>query len=81
MKIFEYTVIFEPTEEGGYTVYVPALPGLTTEGRTLDEAKKMAEEAIECHIEALIVSGLSVPKEEKDFTPISEKISVPVNVA
>jgi predicted RNase H-like HicB family nuclease len=38
MKIYEYTVIFEPAEEGGYLAHVPALNGLTTEGETLEEA-------------------------------------------
>jgi len=27
---YTYTVIFEPNEAGGYTVSVPALPGLAT---------------------------------------------------
>jgi hypothetical protein len=35
---YEYTVIFEPAEEGGYVVTVPALPGLHTEGDTFEEA-------------------------------------------
>ncbi len=30
-----YTPVFEPAEEGGYTVTVPALPGLVTEGGTV----------------------------------------------
>ena len=41
-KQFSFTVLFEPTEEGGYTAIVPALPGVVTEGRTLDEARAMA---------------------------------------
>lgn len=39
LKLFEYTVIFENAEEGGYTVHVPALHGLVTEGETYEEAK------------------------------------------
>ena len=39
-------VIFEPSEEGGYTVYVPALPGCISEGDTLDEARANIREAI-----------------------------------
>ncbi|HXQ20376.1 MAG TPA: type II toxin-antitoxin system HicB family antitoxin [Candidatus Acidoferrales bacterium] len=34
---YEYTVVFEPAEEGGYVVTVPALPGLHTEGGTFEE--------------------------------------------
>lgn len=40
-----YTVIYQPQPEGGYTVAVPALPGCVTEGDTLDEARRMAEDA------------------------------------
>ena len=49
---YEYTVVFEPAEEGGYVVTVPALPGLHTEGDTFEEAQAMAADAIRCYIEA-----------------------------
>ena len=35
MQIHRYTVIFEPAEEGGYVVHVPALNGAATQGETL----------------------------------------------
>jgi antitoxin HicB len=47
----------------GYQVTVPLLPGLVTYGRTLEEAKEMARDAIECHIEGLRKSGESIPNE------------------
>ncbi len=37
MKEYEYTVIFEPAEEGGWLAHVPALNGLTTEGETWED--------------------------------------------
>ena len=40
-------VLFEPSDEGGYTVYVPALPGCISEGDTLEEARRNIREAIE----------------------------------
>ena len=43
--------LFEPSEEGGYTVYVPALPGCVSEGETLDEARRNIREAIELYLE------------------------------
>lgn len=43
----------------GYTVTVPSLKGVVTEGRTLIEAKKMAREAIELHCEGLLAAGLA----------------------
>jgi len=48
-----YTVLFEPAEEGGYVVTCPALPGLVTEGDTLEEARKMARDAIRGYLESL----------------------------
>ena len=42
-----YTVNIEPCEEGGYWAYVPALPGCFTQGETLDEVVRMAQDAVE----------------------------------
>jgi predicted RNase H-like HicB family nuclease len=44
-------VILEPSDEGGYTVCVPALPGCISEGDTIDEALKNITEAIELYLE------------------------------
>ncbi len=44
-------VILEPCAEGGYTVYVPALPGCISEGDTRDEALANIREAIELYLE------------------------------
>ncbi len=44
-------VVFEPSDEGGYTVYVPSLPGCISEGETLDEARENIREAIELYLE------------------------------
>ena len=44
-------VILEPSSEGGYTVYVPSLPGCISEGNTLKEALTNIREAIELYLE------------------------------
>lgn len=44
-------VILEPSDEGGYTVYVPALPGCVSEGETKEEALQNIREAIELYLE------------------------------
>ncbi|MBN2422015.1 type II toxin-antitoxin system HicB family antitoxin [Candidatus Woesearchaeota archaeon] len=46
------TVVLEPQEEGGFTVYVPSLPGCISEGETKEEALKNIKEAIELYLEA-----------------------------
>ena len=45
------TVMLEPSEEGGFTVLVPALPGCISEGSTREEALKNIQEAIELYLE------------------------------
>jgi len=45
------TVILEPSEEGGYTVYVPSLPGCISEGDNLDQALENIQEAIELYLD------------------------------
>jgi len=76
-KIYSYTVIFEPAEEGGYTVTVPALPGCITEGDTFEEAKVMAKDAIRCYLESLAKDGEPIPVEPELK---QEKISVPLEI-
>ncbi|RWX42910.1 putative nuclease of the RNAse H fold, HicB family [Candidatus Electrothrix marina] len=46
-------VILEPSEEGGYTVLVPSLPGCISEGDTREEALKNIQEAIELYLESV----------------------------
>jgi predicted RNase H-like HicB family nuclease len=55
--IYHYEAIFDPNG-AGYTVVVPKLPGLVTEGDNLKEAREMAKDAIRCYLEATL-------KEEK----------------
>jgi antitoxin HicB len=50
---YRYKVMLRPEPEGGYTALVPALPGCVTYGRTVDEAKKMAKDAIGGYFESL----------------------------
>lgn len=65
-KILEYTVIFEPAEEGGYVVNVPALPGCSTQGETFEEATKMIKDAMEGYLAVLQQEGQEIPKELSD---------------
>ncbi len=44
-------VVLEPSDEGGYTVYVPALPGCISEGDTEQEALHNIQEAITLYLE------------------------------
>jgi predicted RNase H-like HicB family nuclease len=44
-------VVIESSEEGGFTVYVPSLPGCASEGETEQEAMQNIREAIELYLE------------------------------
>ena len=46
-----FKVVLEPSDEGGYTVYVPALPGCISEGDTIEDALKNIREALELYLE------------------------------
>lgn len=44
-------VVLEPSEDRGYTAYVPSLPGCISEGDTREEALNNIQEAIELYLE------------------------------
>jgi predicted RNase H-like HicB family nuclease len=56
----EVEFVFEPQEEGGYHVYAPDLPGLHTQGGSLEEATENAREALELYVEGLREQGLPI---------------------
>jgi len=64
-RVYEYTAFFEANEHGGYTVVVPSLPGLVTEGKNLEHARRMAQDAVRCYIEGLKKVKEPVPIERE----------------
>lgn len=46
-------VILEPSDEGGFTAIVPALPGCISEGDTREEALANVQEAIQLYLEPI----------------------------
>jgi antitoxin HicB len=61
----EFTVNLHPQPEGGYTVLVPALPEVVTEGDTLEEAMANAREAIGAVLEMYRDEGWDIPEDVK----------------
>ena len=72
MKVLNFTVVMTPDETGGYVVTCPALPGLVTEGDTLEEARSMAADAIRGYLESLLMDGEPIPTDKS----ITEEVSV-----
>jgi predicted RNase H-like HicB family nuclease len=64
-RVYNYTAFFEANEHGGYTVTVPALPGLVTEGKDLEHARVMAKDAVRCYIEGLKKAKEPIPVERE----------------
>jgi predicted RNase H-like HicB family nuclease len=56
MGKIEMTAIFEPCDEGGYIAYIDEIPGINSQGETLDEAKENLTEAINLMFEQRRVS-------------------------
>jgi predicted RNase H-like HicB family nuclease len=73
MAEYIYTVLFQPAAEGGFVVTCPALPGLVTEGDTLEEARAMAQDAILAYLESLRKDHLPIPS---DRMPVKEEVRV-----
>jgi predicted RNase H-like HicB family nuclease len=57
----DYVVIIERADDGSYSAYVPDLPGCVSCGDSVDEVKKLIQEAVRVHIESLRRHGESVP--------------------
>ena len=82
-KILEYTAYFEPLVEGGYEVFFPNFPEVITYGRTLAEARKMAKDALRCHLEGLAKEdkNWNFVQTAKRLLPRREKIGIMLNPA
>lgn len=77
MDTLSYTIILEPAQEGGFTVTVPALPAIVTEGDSYEEALAMAKDAIRLYLESLTEAGKSIPVEQ----PPGGRTAVQIQVA
>jgi len=63
-------VVLEASEDGGYTVFVPSLPGCISEGDTKEEALKNIREAIDLYLETV--------EDDVVFSETAEEIEIAV---
>lgn len=76
-----YTVVLLPdTEEGGYVVTVPALPGCVTQAETVDEALERANEVIQLYLAEAEARDEYIPIESVPPTIASVEIEIPTGV-
>lgn len=72
VNILEYNAIFQEEKEGGFSVWIPSLPGCASQGETFKEAQDNIKEAIALYLE-----------DEKAVEPdeVRRQFVVPVNIA
>ena len=70
MRSLQYNLVFRSEPEGGFTVFVPSLPGCITYGKDLAEAKAMALDAIECYVASLRADDEEIPSDNETFTSV-----------
>ena len=67
MNLYKFTVVFVPErgEEDLYNVFVPALPEVSTFGESLEEARFMAQDALELVVLSKLEEGETIPANKK----------------
>jgi antitoxin HicB len=73
---YTYTVLLQPEPEGGYTMTCPALPGLVTYGKTRDEARAMAADAVRGYSNVCARTASRSPKAIPRRRPLVDRVSV-----
>ena len=69
-QIYNYTVILEKEEHGGYHAFCPILKGCHSQGDTFEETIDNITEAIELYLESLKADSQPIPKVVMPFTRI-----------
>jgi predicted RNase H-like HicB family nuclease len=72
----EFKVVYTPIEDGWYLAQVPELPGAVTQGRDLNEAREMIQDAVEL----LLQSYRESAEKEAPENAIWETLSVDLTV-
>ena len=71
-KVYNLTAVFEPAEEGGFTVTIPSLLGCISEGKTFEEATRNIREAAELYLGELKGERSALQKERNAIiAPVS----------
>lgn len=74
-KNLSLTAVFVEEPEGGYSAYVEEIPGVNTQGETMEEARENLQEALFMVLEA------NKALAEKKLLPGSKKIKEKMNLS
>lgn len=77
-NIKKFNAIFTSEKTGGFTVTIPALPGCVTYGKNLNEAKKMAKDAIKAYLTSLGKHNEKMPSDDESYFA---SVDIPLPVA
>jgi len=75
LKILQYNAVFQEEKDGGFSVWVPSLPGCCSQGDNLEQATSNIKEAIELYLEET-PEKLKFPDESKE-----KQFLVPIRIA
>jgi predicted RNase H-like HicB family nuclease len=73
-QIYNYTVLLEKEQDGGYHAFCPILKGCHSQGDTVEEAIENITEAVELYLESLIADNQPIPKEDLIVKPLSVSV-------
>jgi len=65
MDRYEFTIVIEAEEEGGFSAHCPALPGCVSQGETYEETLENIRESVRGYVKSLLKEGGAVPCEER----------------
>jgi len=66
-KVFEYLAIFQEEKSGGFSVWVPALPGCASQGENFEEALSNIKESVELYLESTKIKSFNLNNYKKQF--------------
>ncbi len=69
--IIHYPVVIHKDTDSDYGVTVPDIPGCFSAGASIPEALQQVKEAIECHLEGLLLDNEEIPAANKDHTSLA----------
>lgn len=76
-KVLQYDAVFEKEADGGYSVWIPDLPGCASQGNNLEEAMKNIKEAIKLYLEDAENDEIDEGKVHKDRFIVPIQVSTP----
>ncbi len=68
MKNYFFKAVIESCEEGGFSAYVPSLPGCVSEGETYEECSLNIREAMELYLETIQARGQLIAEDKTHIT-------------